>query len=79
MPLYDSPILPLIIGDPGATLRLATQLAEQQHIYVGAIRPPSIPKDTSRLRLSLHCNVAFDLLAQTLEGFFSKVDLSTGP
>lgn len=72
VPLYDSPILPLIIGDPEATLRLAAQLAEQHHIYVGAIRPPSVPKGTSRLRLSLHCNVAFDSLAQTLEGFFQS-------
>ena len=72
VPLYDSPILPLVIGDPGTTLRLAAQLAEQHHIYVGAIRPPSVPKGTSRLRLSLHCNVAFASLAQTLEGFFQS-------
>ncbi len=72
VPLFDSPILPLVIGDPRTTLRLAAQLAERHHIYVGAIRPPSVPKDTSRLRLSLHCNLAFDSLAQILEGFFSK-------
>ena len=71
IPLYDSPILPLIIGDPEKTLHLASQLAKQYHIYVGAIRPPSVPKGTSRLRLSLHCNVAFDSLAQILEEFFS--------
>ena len=72
VPLYDSPILPLVIGDPRTTLRLTAQLAEQHHIYVGAIRPPSVPKGTSRLRLSLHCNVEFDSLAQTLESFFKK-------
>jgi 8-amino-7-oxononanoate synthase len=77
LPLYNSPILPLVIGDPGTTLCLAAQLAEQHHIYVGAIRPPSVPKGTSRLRLSLHCNVEFDSLAQTLEDFFSKVNLRT--
>lgn len=74
LPLYDSPILPLGIGDPRTTLRLAAKLSEQHHIHVGAIRPPSVPKGTSRLRLSLHCNVAFDSLAQTLEDFF-KVNL----
>lgn len=72
VPLYDSPILPLVIGHPETTLHLAAQLAEQQHIYVGAIRPPSVQKGTSRLRLSLHCNIAFDLLAQTLEEFFQN-------
>ncbi len=73
IPLYDSPILPLVIGDPALTLSLATQLAEQHHIYVGAIRPPSVPKGTSRLRLSLHCNVEFDLLGDVLENFFRNV------
>lgn len=72
VPLYDSPILPLIIGDPDITLRMAAQLAEQHHIYVGAIRPPTVPKGTSRLRLSLHCNVAFDSLAEILESFFQN-------
>lgn len=71
VPLYDSPILPLVIGDPEATLRMAAKLAEQHHIYVGAIRPPSVPKGTSRLRFSLHCNVEFDSLAYTLEDFFT--------
>jgi 8-amino-7-oxononanoate synthase len=70
VPLYDSPILPLIIGDPEVTLRLAARLAEQQHIYVGAIRPPSVPNGTSRLRLSLHCNLAFESLTQILNDFF---------
>lgn len=71
LPLYDSPILAPVIGEPETTLRLAAQLAEQHHIYVGAIRPPSVPKRTSRLRFSLHCNVVFDSLAQTLEEFFN--------
>lgn len=71
VPLYDSPILPLIIGNPEKTLHIAKELAKQHHIYVGAIRPPSVPKDTSRLRLSLHCDLTFETLAQTLEEFFT--------
>lgn len=71
IPLYDSPILPLVIGDPCRTLQLAATLYEQYHIHVAAIRPPSVPKGTSRLRLSLHCNVRFDLLAEMLEDFFT--------
>lgn len=78
VPLYDSPILPLVIGEPETTLRMAAQLVEQHHIYVGAIRPPSVPKDTSRLRLSLHCNVDFESLAQTLEGFFCVIPTKVG-
>lgn len=72
VPLYDSPILPLVIGDPEKTLNFAENLMKQHHIHVGAIRPPSIPEGTSRLRLSFHCNLSFDSLAQTLEKFFQK-------
>ncbi|HSW69898.1 MAG TPA: 8-amino-7-oxononanoate synthase [Gammaproteobacteria bacterium] len=76
IPLYDSPILPLVVGDPETTLHLAAKLAEQYHIYVGAIRPPSVPKGTSRLRLSLHCNVGFDSLGESLENFFTSHKLN---
>ena len=72
IPQYDSPILPLVIGDPGVMLNLASKLAQQYHIHVGAIRPPSVPKGTSRLRLSLHCNLEFDVLAERLENFFQN-------
>lgn len=75
IPLYDSSILPLIIGDPVKTLSIAKTLMEEHHIYVGAIRPPSVPKGTSRLRLSLHCNLLFDSLRITLEKFFKKYEL----
>lgn len=73
IPLYDSPILPLIIGEPEKTLSLAEKLKIQHGIYTGAIRPPSVPVGTSRLRLSLHCNLDFNSLAQTLEKFFGEL------
>ncbi len=75
LPLYDSPIVPLVIGDPEKTVHLATRLAKQFGIYVGAIRPPSVPVGTSRLRLSLHCNLALDSLAERLENFFHMTGL----
>jgi 8-amino-7-oxononanoate synthase len=65
--LYDSPIVPVMIGDPGKTLELRNHLL-QQGIMVGAIRPPTVPPHTSRLRISLHTGVT----QQTLEGL-SKV------
>ncbi|MFN3189826.1 MAG: aminotransferase class I/II-fold pyridoxal phosphate-dependent enzyme [Aureliella sp.] len=48
----DSPIVPVIIGDADKTRRLSAMLY-QQGIYVPAIRPPTVPKGTSRLRISL--------------------------
>ena len=45
-------IQPLIVGDNAATLALAGALWERG-LWVPAIRPPTVPKDTARLRISL--------------------------
>ena len=45
-------IQPLLIGDAGAALRWSEQLAERG-ILVGAIRPPTVPANSSRLRITL--------------------------
>lgn len=48
----DSPVIPIVLGDTATTLAYADQL-EAQGIRVGAIRPPTVPVGSSRLRLSL--------------------------
>jgi len=48
----DSPIIPLLVGDPENTLRLSKALKEEG-IWVQAIRPPTVPKGMSRLRITL--------------------------
>ncbi|MBU3825384.1 MAG: 8-amino-7-oxononanoate synthase [Candidatus Oceanisphaera merdipullorum] len=48
----DTAIQPLIVGDEQATLGLAQRLRERG-LWVGAIRPPTVPKGSSRLRLTL--------------------------
>jgi 8-amino-7-oxononanoate synthase len=45
-------IIPWIVGDPAQALRIADQLG-QQGIEVRAIRPPSVPEGTTRLRLTV--------------------------
>jgi 8-amino-7-oxononanoate synthase len=45
-------IVPAIIGEAGDALRLSRQLAEQG-ILAAAIRPPTVPAGTSRVRLAL--------------------------
>jgi 8-amino-7-oxononanoate synthase len=45
-------IQPLIVGDNQAALDLATALWERG-LWVPAIRPPTVPKGTARLRISL--------------------------
>ncbi|WP_437192128.1 aminotransferase class I/II-fold pyridoxal phosphate-dependent enzyme [Planctomicrobium sp. SH527] len=46
------PVIPVLIGEENETLRLAS-LLEQREILVAAIRPPTVPHGTSRLRISL--------------------------
>ena len=51
-----SQILPLLIGDDVATMRLAKALQEAG-FDVRGIRPPTVPLGTARLRISLTLNV----------------------
>ncbi len=46
-----SPIVPLILGDADATLR-ASALLEAEGFLVTAIRPPTVPAGTARLRFT---------------------------
>jgi len=48
----DTPIQPLLVGDNAAALGLSEQLAAQG-LLVPAIRPPTVPQGTARLRISL--------------------------
>ncbi len=48
----DSAIVPIVIGENDAVLRIAQRLKDQ-HILVGAIRPPTVPTGTARLRCSI--------------------------
>ncbi len=47
-----TPIQPLVIGDNQAALRLSSGLRERG-IWVAAIRPPTVPQGTARLRITL--------------------------
>lgn len=50
-----TPIKPIIIGDSTQTMAIATQL-QQRGIKVGAIRPPTVPPHSARLRITLTAN-----------------------
>ena len=47
-----SPVVAIILGDPARAMDKARELYAN-HIFVPAIRPPTVPKGTSRLRVSL--------------------------
>ena len=47
-----SPILPIVIGDAKKTAAMACRLLELG-VYAPAIRPPTVPKETSRIRVTV--------------------------
>jgi 8-amino-7-oxononanoate synthase len=51
LPEAQSPIVPVVIGDEEATLAASRMLAEEGYL-AAAIRPPSVPAGTARLRLT---------------------------
>lgn len=51
----DTPIQPLLVGANDAALALSARLAAEG-LLVPAIRPPTVPQGTARLRISLSAN-----------------------
>jgi len=65
-----SPILPILVKDPGVALEMSQQL-RANGIFIPAIRPPTVPNRTSRLRVTLtaehsaeHINTALEAIQQ---------------
>lgn len=52
VPAGDSPITPILLGSEEAALSAASRLQEDG-LWVVAIRPPTVPRGTSRLRITL--------------------------
>ena len=71
----ETQIQPLVVGENRAALQYAAQLYERG-IWVPAIRPPTVPVGTARLRVSLsaaHSSVQVDRLIDALHGLQKKV------
>jgi 8-amino-7-oxononanoate synthase len=67
-PGHPSPIVPVVLGDERRTLAAAEQLLDHG-MLVPAIRPPTVPDGTSRLRVALsaaHTPEQVDALAAAL-------------
>src|SRR5215211_1729750 len=52
VPAGDTPIVPLVVGDPTDAVR-ANERALESGVFAQAIRPPTVPADSSRLRLAV--------------------------
>ena len=65
-PAGEGPILPLLVGDAGAALALQARL-EAAGLLTVAIRPPTVPEGTARLRLVLRQDLPGGTLARLLD------------
>ncbi|WP_454709747.1 8-amino-7-oxononanoate synthase [Cupriavidus nantongensis] len=65
-------VQPLIVGDNGAALALSATL-EADGIRVGAIRPPTVPEGTARLRITLSAAHTEDDVRRLLDALGAAV------
>ncbi|MCS5595092.1 MAG: 8-amino-7-oxononanoate synthase [Porticoccaceae bacterium] len=68
-----SQIIPVIIGDNVKTLKLATKL-EQNNVLATAIRPPTVPKGTARIRIALSSEHSWEQIDHLLKLFKEYAD-----
>ncbi len=59
IPDGDSAVIPMVVGDEAETVQIAALLRESG-FRVGAIRPPTVPAGTARLRISLNRRLTDD-------------------
>lgn len=70
---YHSQILPVVIGDDKRTMALAA--AMQGHGYdIRGIRPPTVPRGTSRLRLSITLNTGAQVITRMFEDLAREME-----
>jgi len=63
----ETPIQPVIIGDSKKT-QLASRMLEQNGLFISAIRPPTVPRNSSRLRITLSAGHTDEQIDRLLDG-----------
>lgn len=61
--IENSQIVPVVIGESGKAVRVAEEL-QSAGFDVRAVRPPTVPPDTARLRVSLNVGLTEDILRE---------------
>ncbi|NLI58468.1 MAG: 8-amino-7-oxononanoate synthase [Clostridium sp.] len=77
IPNTITPIIPVIVGDEKKTLEFSQHLFNDG-IYIPAIRPPTVPRGTSRLRISItaaHTKKHLEYVVDRLENNGRKLGL----
>lgn len=76
----DSPIVPLFIGDSRVAVEVARRLGKSG-FDARAVRPPTVPEGTARLRVSLNAGLTADDIsrfAHQLQSILKELDLCLG-
>lgn len=66
--MQPSPIIPVLIGDAGEAVRMSEKLLEYG-VWCPAIRPPTVPRNRSRLRVTATANLSDADIARVIECF----------
>lgn len=75
-----TPIIPVIIGDADLAVDFSKKLAEAG-LYIPAIRPPTVPRNTSRLRITLmatHTREDLSCAIEALKGVATEMGIIGG-
>ena len=67
---FPTPIISIVLGPPELTVNFSNRLMEK-NIFVSAIRPPTVPQGTSRLRINLMATHTIDDLAPVIDSMAS--------
>lgn len=70
------PIIPWIVGDAARAVELRDRLLARG-LYVQAIRPPTVPEGSSRLRITLHARLSDEQLEFALAALGAAASLCT--
>ncbi|MFV1493318.1 8-amino-7-oxononanoate synthase [Phaeobacter sp. JH18-32] len=70
---FQSQILPVVIGDDKRTMALAARMQARGYDIRG-IRPPTVPRGTSRLRLSITLNTGAEVITRMFEDLAREME-----
>jgi 7-keto-8-aminopelargonate synthetase-like enzyme len=74
VPAGDSPIVPVILGGEESALRASRELLARG-LLVPAVRPPTVARGSSRLRVTLSCEHSDEEVGRLVEGLGAVKEL----